>query len=72
MGILSRFVHTKAEAAAVLHDAAELRKRYGPEAELWCEAGIHGARSAATRRLLKRIHKALADVPVEVETASVH
>ncbi|HTK35700.1 MAG TPA: hypothetical protein VL358_10510 [Caulobacteraceae bacterium] len=65
MGMLSIFVRNKAQAVAVLHDALELRRRYGPEAELWCEAGIHSAPSGATRRLLKQIHKALADVPVE-------
>ena len=63
MGILSRFVHDKTESAAVRHDAIELRRRYGPEAELWCEAGMLAAPSGATRRLLKQIHKALADVP---------
>ena len=66
MGILSRFVRDKSEAAAVLHDAIELRRRYGQEAELWCEAGMVSAPSGATRRLLKEIRKALADLPVEV------
>jgi hypothetical protein len=65
MSVLSIFVRDRVQAAAVLHDAAELRKRYGREAELWCEAGIHSAPSGATRRLLKQIHRALADLPVE-------
>jgi hypothetical protein len=66
MGMLSMFVRDKAQAAAVIHDAVELRRRYGREAELWCEAGIHSAPSGATRRLLRQIHKALADLPVEL------
>ncbi len=64
MGFLSMFGRDKIETAAVLHDALELRRRYGDEAELWCEAGIYSAPSPATRRLLKQIHKALASLPV--------
>jgi len=63
MGILDLFGRDKAHAEAVRHDAAELRRRFGDEAELWCEAGILGAADGATRRLLKEIRKALDDVP---------
>jgi hypothetical protein len=63
MGILSRFIPDKVETAAVFHDALELRRRYGREAELWCEAGMLSSSSGATRRLLKHIHKALEQVP---------
>ena len=66
MGILSRFAsHDRSYDAAVKHDAVELRRRYGGEAERWCEAGMASASSPGTRRMLREIHRALADVPPE-------
>ncbi len=64
MSLLSRFIPERIDTAAVLHDAVELRRRYGCEAELWCEAGMLSSTSRPTRRLLGQIHKALEQVPV--------
>ena len=49
--------------AQALHDAHELRARYGVNAEEWCEIGLLGAADPEKRRLLKRIRQALAEVP---------
>jgi hypothetical protein len=48
---------------AALHDAQELRSRYGPDAERLCEAGLESAGSAEKRRLLKTIRRALDRLP---------
>jgi hypothetical protein len=65
MGLFSVFAKNKTYEAAVMHDALELRRRYGPEAEDWCEQGMYSAPSAATRRMLKRIHRVLAHLPID-------
>lgn len=48
---------------AALHDAQELRSRYGTEAEELCEIGIMAASSPRQRRLLKSIRRALSQLP---------
>jgi hypothetical protein len=48
---------------AAMHDAYELRTRYGANAEQWCEIGILGARDPEKRRQLESIRAALAEMP---------
>lgn len=48
---------------AALHDAQELRSRYGAEAERWCEVGLHTAADSRQRKLIKRIRAALNQLP---------
>lgn len=48
---------------AALHDAQELRSRYGAQAEQWCETGLQSAISERQRKLLKRIRAALNRLP---------
>lgn len=50
--------------ADALHDARELRCRYGAGAEEWCELGLLAAAEPSKRRALKRIRTALAQVPL--------
>jgi hypothetical protein len=65
MGLFSRLVRYREQEQAVMHDAIELRRRYGADAEQWCEAGMYSAASPATRSMLKAIHRALANIPPE-------
>jgi hypothetical protein len=44
---------------AALHDAHELRLRYGDDAERWCELGLMAARDPVRRRELESIRQAL-------------
>jgi hypothetical protein len=48
---------------AALHDAQELRARFGPQAEQWCEAGLKTTDNPRKRRELKSIRAALHRVP---------
>lgn len=48
---------------AALHDAYQLRVRYGHSAEQWCDLGLMAARDPARRRELESIRQALAEVP---------
>ena len=68
MGLFSRLRLAKIPQQVVLQDAAEIRRRYGWAAELWCEDGIRGAPSHGTRRMLQQIQKALASFPAEPAT----
>jgi hypothetical protein len=65
MGFFTRLVRYREHERMIRHDAIELRRRYGAEAEQWCEAGMYSAASPATRRMLKDIHRALAHIPPE-------
>ena len=59
MSLLDWFRVRHSEIERVHADAAELRERYGDEAEHWCTAGLLSAREASKRRRLKQIQKAL-------------
>ncbi len=48
---------------AALHDAYQLRLRYGNSAEQWCDLGLMAARDPAKRRELESIREALSEMP---------
>jgi hypothetical protein len=48
---------------AALHDAAQLRRRYGANAEQWCDIGLASAKDEHRRRTLEDIRLALKQVP---------
>ena len=59
------FQRSRGEALkrAALHDAYQLRLRYGNSAEQWCDLGLMAARDPTKRRELESIRHALAEVP---------
>jgi hypothetical protein len=63
MGMISFGRRRKTPGAAALHDALELRRRYGADAEQWCETGLLGAHDEAKRRALEEIRLALRKTP---------
>jgi hypothetical protein len=53
----------KGPGAAALHDALQLRRRYGASAEQWCDLGLAGPLDDSRRRLLEDIREALKETP---------
>jgi hypothetical protein len=46
-----------------LREAKDLRRRYGANAEQWCEIGLLAAGDPDKRKLLRNIREALNDLP---------
>lgn len=63
MSLATWFNSKQQEMEQVLHDARELRARYGDEAERWCETSLSGPIDHEQRRLLKQLRRALAHIP---------
>jgi hypothetical protein len=62
MGMM--FWRKRPPGAAAMHDAIELRRRYGVNAEQWCEIGLLGAHDEKKRRALEAIREALKSTPL--------
>ena len=63
MGVITFGWRRKSPGAAALHDARELRRRYGANAEQWCDIALMGKVDDAKRRMLEQIRLALKDTP---------
>ena len=63
MGMITFGKRRKGPCAAALHDARELRRRYGVNAEQWCEIGLLGPVDARQRKALEDIRAALKETP---------
>lgn len=63
MGVITFGRRRKGPSAAAFHDAAALRRRYGANAEQWCEIGLAGQSDASRRRALEDIRLALKQTP---------
>ena len=59
MLLLEWFKLRQKEADFICERAAELRKRYGDAAELWCDEHMATARERLERRTLRQLRKTL-------------
>ena len=62
MSLATWFNSKQEEMERVLHDARELRARYGDEAERWCDTSLSGPIDDEQRRLLKQLRRALTHI----------
>lgn len=63
MSFMSFGRRRKGPGPAALHDAAQLRRRYGANAEQWCEIGLAGVKDESRRKTLQDIREALRQTP---------
>ena len=59
MGMADWFKSKQREMELAYQEARRLRADYGPEAEHWCEVGVHAVADGEQRRAIKRVRKAL-------------
>jgi hypothetical protein len=62
MALFNWFDGQSREMDFICSRAAELRARYGDEAERWCDSRLAEAREAIDRRAMKQLKKALKHV----------